>query len=147
MSLLTRTKRKRFLPELVDDFFNAERFFPSEFLNFGRTELVPSANIKETEKDYTIELAAPGLSRKDFHVEIENDVLTISAEKKEESEEEGKNFRRKEFSYNSFSRSFSLPENLATDKIDAKYEDGVLRLLLPKKEVTVVKPRKEIKVS
>ena len=94
-----------------------------------------------------VELAAPGLEKKDFKIELENQVLTVSSEKEEEKKEETKNFKRREFSYNSFSRSFQLPEDVLSDKIDAKYENGILKLSVPKKEVTVSKPKKEIKVG
>ena len=106
-----------------------------------------ASDFEEREKEFRIELAAPGLEKKDFKVEVLNGNLTISAEKKEEKKEETKNYRRKEFSYNSFSRSFTLPDNCMHDKIDAKYENGILHLTLPKKEITVSKPKKEIKVS
>ena len=107
---------------------------------------VPSANIIEKEKEYLIELAAPGLTKKDFKVETDNGVLTISAEKKEEKKEQEGGYSRREYSYNSFSRSFTLPENSKPDKIDASYEDGVLKLTVPKKEITPVKAKKEIAV-
>jgi HSP20 family protein len=153
MSLLVKRNRTA-LPSLVSDFFNSSRLLPS-LLDFdadlidsdGKSLMIPDANIVENEKDYTIELAAPGLERKDFKVELENNVLTISAEKEEETEEDDINYKRREFSYNSFSRSFTLPENSIPEKIDAKYENGILRLMLPKKQITVSKPVKEIKVS
>jgi HSP20 family protein len=107
----------------------------------------PSVNIIENNKEFKVELAAPGLSKKDFKIEIENRVLSISSEIEEEREEEDENYKRREFSYNSFSRSFQLPEDVLADKIDAKYEGGILKLNIPKKEVTVSKPKKEIKVS
>ena len=142
------------LPTLVDDFFNTRSFLPnvfdfdSDFFDMnGGSLMVPDANIIENQKDYKIDLAAPGLEKKDFKVEIVDGVLNISAEKEEEKKEEGKNFRRREFSYNSFKRSFTLPDNLMNDKIDAKYENGILHLTLPKKEVTVSKPAKQIKVA
>jgi HSP20 family protein len=106
----------------------------------------PDANIVEGEKDFKIELAAPGLERKDFKIELDGGLLTISSEKKEEKEESQKNFLRKEFSYSSFSRNFTLPENSVSDKIEAKYESGILNVIIPKKEVTLSKPKKEIKV-
>jgi HSP20 family protein len=107
---------------------------------------VPSVNITENDKDFKIELAAPGLERKDFKVEVENGMLCISSEKEEESKEEKKNYTRKEYSYKGFSRSFTLPDNCMPEKILAKYDNGVLNITLPKKEVTVSKPAKEIKV-
>ena len=155
MTLVVRKKRNgSAIPSLMDSFFNADKFFsPSVLgfdgglLNFDSSLVVPEANIIENHKDYKIELAAPGLKREDFKVEVQDGVLSISSEKKEEKKEDGKNYRRREFSYNSFCRSFTLPENLVTDKIDAKYENGVLRLSLPKKEVTISKPAKQIKVG
>lgn len=152
MSALTKSRTT--FPSLTSNFFNTRRLFPDvwdlekDLFDFdGGSFLMPDANIVENEKAFTIELAAPGLERNDFKVEVNNGILTISAEKEEERKEEDKNYRRKEFSYNSFSRSFTLPENSLTDKIEAKYENGILRLYLPKKEVTVSKPAKEIKVS
>jgi HSP20 family protein len=101
----------------------------------------------ETEKAYHIELAAPGLEKKDFSIELQDGMLHIRAEKEEEQSEEDKNYRRKEFSYFSFSRSFALPDNLLVDKIEASYTHGILHLTLPKKEVIVSKPVKQIKVG
>ena len=151
MSLVIRNRPT--LPSLANDFFNRGSLFPSIFdfdgdlLDFnGGSLLIPNANIIENEKNFKIELAAPGLERKDFKVEVDNGVLTISAEKKEEKKEEDKNYRRKEFSYNSFSRAFTLPDNSLPDKVEAKYEDGILKITLPKKEITISKPVKEIKV-
>jgi HSP20 family protein len=153
MSLLVK-KNRATLPSLVSNFFDNGRLFPSVFdldTNLfdldGGSLLVPNANIAESEKDFHIELAAPGLDRKDFKVEVDNGVLSISAKKEEEKKEENKNYKKREFSYNSFSRSFTLPENCHYDKIDAKYENGLLKVTLPKKEVTISKPVKEIKVS
>jgi HSP20 family protein len=120
--------------------------FTNDFGGSDWATNVPSVNIVENEKDFKIELAAPGLEKKDFKIAMENGMLMISAEKKEEKKEEKENYMRREFSFNKFSRSFRLPENCLTEKIDAKYENGVLRLLLPKKEVKVMNPAKEIKV-
>ena len=155
MSLvLSRKRNERTFPSLVNDFFNTDSFFGPSILDFNgglldldNSLVVPEANIIENGKDYRIELAAPGLEKKDFKVEVQEGVLSISAEKEEEQKEDTKNFRRREFSYNSFCRSFTLPDNLVTDKIDAMYENGVLRLTLPKKEVTISKPAKQIKVA
>lgn len=108
---------------------------------------VPSANVIETEKEYRVELAVPGLTKNDFKIEMENNLLTVSAEKEEEKNEKEKGFTRREYSFNSFSRSFTLPENMMAEKIDAKYEEGVLKIFVPKKEVTPQKPKKEITVS
>ena len=142
------------LPSLTNRLFSTDDFFGQSLLDFegglldrDGSFMLPDVNIIENGKDFKIELAAPGLEKKDFKIEVQDGMLNISAEKEEEREEKDMNYRRREFSYSSFSRSFTLPENSITDKIDAKYENGILRLSLPKKEVTVSKPVKEIKVS
>lgn len=152
MALLVRNRTM--LPSLVSDLLDAEILTPNVFdldedlLNFtGGSLVIPSANIVESEKDFRIELAAPGLERKDFKVEVDNGILTVTGEKEEEDKEESGNYRRREYSYNSFTRSFALPENSISDKIEAKYENGILRLMLPKREVKISNPVKEIKVS
>ena len=108
---------------------------------------VPSANVTETPKEYLVELAVPGLERKDFKVEIDNHILMVSSEKKEEKKVEMEGYTKREFSYNSFSRSFALPDNVKEGNIDAKYLDGILKISIPKREVTVTKPTREISVS
>jgi HSP20 family protein len=108
---------------------------------------VPLANISETKNEFKVDLSAPGLKRDDFKVEIEDGTLTISSEKEEEKKEDQKNYKRREFSYSSFSRSFSLPENVQEDKINAKYDDGMLHVTIPKKEVIPAMPKKAIKVG
>lgn len=151
---VTKKRNGRNFPGIMDDFFNVNPFFGNSLLDFNggllddkEFALVPDANIIENGKDYQIELAVPGLEKKDFNVSIENNMLTVSAEKEHESKTENKNYRSREFSYSSFYRSFVLPENLILDKIDAKYENGILKVILPKKEVTVSKPVKQIKVA
>ncbi|MBK9637098.1 MAG: Hsp20/alpha crystallin family protein [Bacteroidetes bacterium] len=150
--MTTLLKSESLLPTWTKDLFDTGKLFGSRLLDFNGGGLefasrVPSVNINETDKEFKIEMAAPGLDRKDFKVEVENGVLCISSEKEEESNEEKKNYTRKEYSYSSFSRSFTLPENSLPDKINAKYENGVLNITLPKKEISVSKPAKEIKVS
>jgi len=105
----------------------------------------PAANILDNEKDFTIELAVPGMRKDQFRINLEDDVLTISVERKEEVQEE-KNFSRREFRYDEFSRSFSLPDIVDQDNIKADYKDGVLSVVLPKSEEVKVKG-KEIKIS
>lgn len=152
MTLVKTNGTRSLFPSLVDDFFATDPFFAPRLVDLngslnGFLERMPSANITESNEAYKIQVAAPGLEKKDFKIEIENGLLTISAEKEKEEKEEKENYSRREFSYNSFSRSFSLPENSVADKLEAKYNDGILSLTLPKKEVTVTKPKKEIKVS
>lgn len=151
---LELTKSGSLVPSLVTDFFDGDLFptptlldWDNSFFNNRLMKLAPAVNIVEHDKDFKIELAAPGLEKKDFKVEMDNHTLTISVEKEKEEKEENKNFTRKEYSYNAFSRSFNLPENSVPDKISAEYTNGILKLTLPKKEVTVQKPKKEIKVA
>jgi HSP20 family protein len=110
---------------------------------------VPTVNISETDKEYLLEMAAPGLQRSDFKIEIDDRVLTISSEKEESKEEkvESNGYTRKEYSFNSFARSFTLPEDINESDIDAKYENGVLKLTLPKVKANVAKKAKKIEVS
>ena len=126
---------------LLSDFFDGDRFFDSDWL---RKQSVPAVNVKETEK--TFELAAPGLAKKDFKISTENGVLTISSEKEDEKEEKENDCTRREFSYSSFSRSFTLPENTNEDDIQANYEDGILKLHVAKKMMGQPKVKKAIEV-
>ena len=145
--LPTVIKTRRRYPNLVDEFFNGDVF--PRFFNWDDSSCVtstPAVNVQENEKDYVIEVAAPGLTKKDFHVNVENGVLVISSEKKSENEEKGGKYLRKEFSYNSFKRSFTLPENTNADDIKASHKDGVLSVLVPKTEAKVI-PVKDIKIS
>jgi HSP20 family protein len=108
---------------------------------------VPAVNILERKDDFIIELAVPGMNKNDFKLEVDKGVLSISAEKKEEVKDENERFTRKEFSYTSFKRSFSLPEHVNTENITAEYKDGVLMMVLPKKEEAKAKASREIKIS
>lgn len=147
MSLLVKRNGNLF-PSLVSDFFDTDLLSP-ELFNFegSMVSKLPSVNITEGDKNFKIELAAPGFEKKDFKIEADNGLLTISSEKEKEDKEETDNYRRREFSYSSFRRSFQLPENSIQDKIEAKYENGVLKLTLPKKEISISKPKKEIKIA
>jgi HSP20 family protein len=129
---------------LVDkDFFDLDSdLFPSRLgIN------VPTANVSETPKEYRLELAAPGLERKDFNVEVDNHVLRISAEKEEEKNEKDGEYSRREYSFNSFSRTFTLPDDVKEGSIDAKYENGVLKVSIPKTKETPVKAVQKVAVS
>ena len=102
---------------------------------------VPAVNIAETENEFHIELAAPGLKKEDFKINIDKNVLSVSAEKKTENVDEGKKYSKKEYSYNSFVRSFTLPETADYAKIEAEYTDGVLKLNVAKKEEAKIQAR------
>ncbi len=136
------------LPSLFDRFFENELFDWSN-RNFSDTNTtLPSVNIKENQEGFEVEMAAPGFSKTDFKIELNHDVLTISSEKKVENElKKDEHCTRREFSYQSFSRSFTLPNSADSDKIKANYENGILRINIPKKEEAKPKPPKQISVS
>lgn len=134
------------MPFVMDDFFGNDVFFGNNWLDREIKQTLPAVNIKETKNDFNLEFASPGFSKKDFKIDLEENVLTVSAEKEKEKSEETDNFTKKEFSYNSFSRSFTLPKSVNAEKIDAKYNDGILKLSIPKKEEAKLLHKKEIKV-
>ncbi len=136
------------LPSLIDNFFSRDLMDWNSF-NFSSTNTtLPAVNIRETHDDFIIEVAAPGLTKNDFRVNLEKGQLVISSEHNEEKKENENNYSRKEFSYQAFQRSFSLDENLVDgEKISAKYNDGILFITIPKKEEVKPKPAREIKIS
>lgn len=136
------------IPTLFDRFFENDLFDWSN-RNYSTTDTtLPSVNIKESADDFEVELAAPGFEKKDFNIELNHDLLTISSEKKVENEtKDGQQFARREFSYQSFSRSFTLPNTADSDKIKAKYENGILKVSIPKREEAKPKPPKQIAIS
>lgn len=130
------------------DFFNRRGMLSNLFDNDGDLDFVPAMNIKEKEKEFEIELAAPGLKKEDFKITLDEGILTVSAQKEETKEEEKEGFISKEFNYNSFTRSVSIPESVDESKdITAKYNDGVLKMKLSKKENMEPKKAKQISVS
>jgi HSP20 family protein len=141
MTLLSR----RF-PSLTN-FFD-EPFFNVDW-NGNKSWLseVPPVNIVDKGGEFDVELAVPGMKKEDFHITCENGYLTIKAEKEEKKEEKDKNYTRREYNYNSFERSFSLPESVKADQVKAKYENGVLKLSLPKKEEAKAKSKVEVKIA
>jgi HSP20 family protein len=149
MTLIKRRNTNNW-PSIFDDAFFRD-FFDISPKSFGNiTKSVPAVNVRETDKAFFVEVAAPGVKKEDFKIEVEDDLLTISTESKSETEEKDKEGRytKREFSYHSFSRSFSLdPDAVDTENIDAKYEDGVLHLEIPKKIKEESKPKKSISVK
>jgi HSP20 family protein len=141
----SETVDRRIFPSLFSDFFDG--FIGNELLKNEPVNFVPAVNISETPEAYKIDIAAPGISKKDIRIEIDNGILSISGERKEERKEENKRFTRREFSYGSFKRSFTLPDAVDPEKIKADFENGVLLLSLPKREEAKQKPIKEIKIS
>lgn len=111
------------------------------FLNDRLLTKVPAVNVAETENEFHIELAAPGLKKEDFKINLDKDVLNISVEKKAETAEEGKKYSKREYSYKSFVRSFTLPDSVDYSKIEAEYTDGILKLSIAKKEEAKIQSR------
>ncbi|MCK5067464.1 MAG: Hsp20/alpha crystallin family protein [Bacteroidales bacterium] len=142
--MLARINRN-YVPAYWDDFFN-DRFFNNFNTSPCQTNS-PAVNVTEEEKGYRIEVAAPGVSRTDFNIEIEDDVLTISTEKKETKKDQQPNYLRREFDYHTFKRSFQLPETIDQESIQASHEAGILTLNLPKREEVVQKAPKQIEVK
>lgn len=135
----------------VPSFYNIfNDIFSDEVFNVKPNgSVVPAVNVKEDDGTFSLEVAAPGLNKEDFKVKVDKDILTISSEvenKTEDTDSAGK-YTRKEFSYRSFQRSFTLPESVDGDGINAKYENGVLHVSLPKREEAKVKPAREIEIA
>ncbi|HEX5171013.1 MAG TPA: Hsp20/alpha crystallin family protein [Cyclobacteriaceae bacterium] len=144
MALIKRSEWPLVSGSWLTDFFDTDRFFDSDLLKY---QSMPAVNVKESEGAYEIEVAAPGLTKKDFNITVDNRVLTIASEKEEKTEEKENNYTRREFSYTSFTRSFTLPENVKEEDVKANYEDGILKLSVPKKTITQPKLRKAIEVK
>lgn len=132
-------KRTGGVPSLFQDFFNNNPLFKRDVFDFDMDMTpsrlginVPTANITENRKEYMVELAAPGLDRKDFNIELDEKTLTISAEKETEDKKEEDQYTRKEYSFQSFKRTFYIPQPIKEDKIEAKYDNGILKVTMPK---------------
>lgn len=135
------------LNTFFDDFISRDFFDSTWNRNSATGTTIPAVNIVETKDDFQVEMAAPGMSKKDFHVELDNDMLTISSEKQTTHEDNDRSYARQEFNYLSFKRSFYLPNTVESEKIKAIYQDGVLRLVIPKKEEAKQKPVRQISIS
>lgn len=130
----------------IDELFNRE--LPSVFTsNFNSGLTLPKVNIRETKDSYYVDMAVPGLKKSDFTVDLDNQVLSITAETNENNLDNEDSHIRREFGYASFKRSFSLPETVNEDKIRAEYKDGILSIHLPKKEEAIQKPARSIKIA
>ena len=142
---MTLIKRKNeLMPSLASIF---DDFFSDDFNLMDKVSTVPSVNIKEHEKEFVIELAVPGMKKDDFQIELDNGILTIMSQKEEEKVEEKKKYTKREFYYNEFKRSFTLPDTVDIEKIDAKYKDGILSLTIRKKPEAQTKPVKKIEIK
>lgn len=149
MSLIKFNNRNRLFPSWNNDslknILSNDVFFNSDF--FEDDSLIPAMNVKEHDTDFEIEFAAPGFSKEDFEITINDNILNVYVEKKKEEEEKDENYTRKEFSYNSFQRSLNLPETINTDQeVKATYKKGILKLNLQKKEGIKEQPKKIIEV-
>lgn len=136
MTLIKRTQQLPVFGNFFDDFFAKDLFNWNDknFADFGHT--LPSVNVKETDTNFDIELAVPGMKKEDFKISLDRNILTISSEQKTESEEKNENgkYTRREFNYQSFSRSFTLPSEVVdSENIEANYADGILKIAIPKK--------------
>ena len=149
MTLMKRTQDwYPTFPSFFDKFFEGNLMDWNNW-NYSSTDTtLPAVNVKEDNDSYIIEVAAPGMTKEDFKVDYENGRLTISSERKNESKEKDGNYTRREFSYQSFQRSFTVPENIVNgDKIAATYKEGILHISLPKREEVKPKPARAIKIS
>jgi HSP20 family protein len=142
-TMLPTIAKRNFRPFYMGSIFDDD-FLP---VMTNTTSSMPAVNVKEDEKKFELDLAVPGIDKKELKIDINEDVLTISSETKNESEENKDGYKRKEFSYSSFCRSFQIPENVSKDKIEANYKDGVLSVTLPKNEEEKHKISRQVKIS
>jgi HSP20 family protein len=136
MGTLALSKAIEKMPFVFEDYFKPW----NEWFDNGNTNLwggamnIPAVNVTEHEDEFMVELAVPGMKKDDFKIDVNGNMLTISSEKEDSKEEKDKKFTRKEYNYSSFSRSFTLPDEINKEKIDAKYDNGILKIALPRKE-------------
>ena len=143
MTTLAKTHRTPSLRSMMEDFWNADRFFDKPI---GNGEFLPAVNVRETKNHYKVDVAAPGFKKDDFKVTTEDGLLTISAETNKEDKEEKDNYTRREFTSSSFIRTFNLPDNIEDDKITANYQDGLLKIELRKSGKNATE-KKEVKID
>ena len=147
MTLIRRNQSQPVFTNFFDDFLNKE-WSDWGLKNYSRTNTtIPSVNISENDENFLIEVAAPGLDKSDFSIEVNQGTLKISSEIKSENQEKDDRYTRREFSYQSFCRSFSLPLTVDSDKIEAKYDKGLLLVTIPKREEAKPKPVKMIDIK
>lgn len=138
-------KINRTYPNFMDDFLGMDHY-PVRYRNNGFKSL-PAVNISEGENEFTIEVAAPGLEKNDFKIDLENDVLTIASIREDNKEKVQDNYTRREFGYCNFSRSFNLPDSVEAEKISAVHKNGILSVNIPKKEEAKAKPARQIAIK
>lgn len=145
MSLIKWNPETSFFPSVstwMDGFFPDNGFKPAT-----KGISIPAVNVTENKSAFKLNVAAPGFKKEDFKLEVQNGYLTVSGENSEEKEDKDETYTRREYAYNSFSRSFGLPENVSAEDISAQYTDGVLKVTLPKKKAEEEKPTKQIAVK
>lgn len=141
MSIIKRNDMA--FPSLMNEIFKPDWFGGME----NHRSTVPAVNIIDNDTNFELSLAVPGRQKEDFNIEIDDNVLAISAEVKNESDNLTENYTRREFSFTSFKRAFTLPDTVDTEKIEASYENGILHFVLPKKEEALPKPKRLIALS
>jgi len=142
--MLPTVLRKQMLPGFADEFFGKDllsNLFDNERFS------IPAVNISESKEDFRIEVAAPGISKKDYKLDVHNDILTIQSEKENNKVEQNVKILSREFNYNCFKRSFSLPKSANVEKIQASHKDGILLVIIPKREEAIDKGPKQIQIS
>ena len=138
-------KFNRTYPSFMDEFFGRD-FYPAHYQRNGFKSL-PAVNIMESENGYTIEVAAPGLNKKDFKIDLDKNSLTIASVREDNQEENNEKYTRREFRYANFSRAFTLPETVDGEKISAVHKDGILYVDIPKMEEAKEKPARQIAIK
>jgi HSP20 family protein len=134
MSTKALARTERVFPSIFEDFMKPWNQWLDNSDVLGRVLSVPAVNVHEDKDNFILSVAAPGLKKSDFNIDVDGNLLTISSEKEENKEEKDARYTRKEYNYSSFSRTFTIPEEVKQDKIEAEYENGVLKVTLPKKE-------------
>lgn len=149
MSLVKRNDRLMDMPLLFNDLFTKDLWNWGLSNNSNTNTTIPAVNIRETAEHFEVEVAAPGMKKEDFSVELDGNTLTIRSERQEEREQkEGERYNRREFSYQSFQRMFTLPKDVVdVDRIAARYENGLLQLLIPKKDEAKQRPPRTIQIA
>lgn len=142
---LVKFRNRDLFPSMFREFFDRD-FFDASNMGFNDSTM-PAVNIKEGKDDFVVEVAAPGMKKDDFKIELDNNILVISSENEDRKEEKDGQFTRQEFSYQSFKRTFTLPNTIEEKNIKASYKDGILNIILPKKEEAKEKPKRMIKIG
>ncbi|HRN97802.1 MAG TPA: Hsp20/alpha crystallin family protein [Flavobacterium sp.] len=140
MTQLKRNTGNVFFPSIMEEFFRPDWMG-------GNALSVPPVNIRETDTQFEVELSAPGKTKDDFNIDVDQNLLTISSESNQESSSNEGKYTRREFSFSSFKRSFTLPETVNEDQITARYENGILSIVLPKKEEALPKAKRMIQIG